>query len=247
MMSGECCRAPLQATGRAGKYSAALAAIAAALTWCLRSEDGGPSTCCQRRCSSATLAVASSPTPRPLMPVYRRVRPGEQPLQRHRRAADPGALAVQQLAAGGAGGVHARGPRVTGRRAGADGTVAAQADESAPAGSDTQLAYVRAFTGVATSAKDLAFLAALLDGSAVLEGLSVDTDLRWSLLGRLVSVGWRVRTLTRPSGLHRPPPSASRRTLLAADRPSQPGERFSVPGRAGSSGRRRAATCRRRP
>ena len=61
--------------------------------------------------------------------------------------------------------------------------------ESAPAGSDTQLAYVRAFTGVATSAPDLAFIAALLDGSAVLEGLSVDTDLRWSLLGRLVSRG----------------------------------------------------------
>ena len=61
--------------------------------------------------------------------------------------------------------------------------------ESAPAGSDTQLAYIRAFTGVATSARDLAFLAALLDGSAVLEGLSVDTDLRWSLLGRLVSRG----------------------------------------------------------
>jgi aminopeptidase N len=61
--------------------------------------------------------------------------------------------------------------------------------ESAPAGSDTQLAYMRAFTGVATSARDLAFLAALLDGSAVLEGLSVDTDLRWSLLGRLVSRG----------------------------------------------------------
>jgi aminopeptidase N len=61
--------------------------------------------------------------------------------------------------------------------------------ESAPAGSDTQLAYLRAFTGVATSTQDLAFLAALLDGSAVLEGLSVDTDLRWSLLGRLVSRG----------------------------------------------------------
>jgi aminopeptidase N len=61
--------------------------------------------------------------------------------------------------------------------------------ESAPAGSDTQLAYLRAFTGVATSVHDLAFLAALLDGSAVLEGLSVDTDLRWSLLGRLVSRG----------------------------------------------------------
>jgi aminopeptidase N len=61
--------------------------------------------------------------------------------------------------------------------------------ESAPAGSDSQLAYVRAFTAAATSAHDLAFLARLLDGSAVLAGLSVDTDLRWFLLRRLVSRG----------------------------------------------------------
>jgi aminopeptidase N len=61
--------------------------------------------------------------------------------------------------------------------------------ESAPAGSDTQLAYLRAFTSVAISAHDLAFLAALLDGSAVLDGLCVDTELRWTLLGRLVSRG----------------------------------------------------------
>jgi aminopeptidase N len=57
----------------------------------------------------------------------------------------------------------------------------------APAGSDAQLAYVRAFAGVAVTADDLALLAGLLDGSVVLDGLIVDTDLRWSLLGRLVS------------------------------------------------------------
>jgi len=57
----------------------------------------------------------------------------------------------------------------------------------APAGSDTQLAYVRAFAGVATADDDLALLAGLLDGSVVLDGLTVDTDLRWALLGRLVS------------------------------------------------------------
>jgi aminopeptidase N len=60
---------------------------------------------------------------------------------------------------------------------------------SAPAGSDHQLAYVRAFAAVATSADDLSFLAGLLDGSTVLDGLAVDTDLRWSLLHRLVSRG----------------------------------------------------------
>jgi aminopeptidase N len=60
---------------------------------------------------------------------------------------------------------------------------------TAPAGSDEQLAYVRAFAGVATSADDLALLAALLDGSVRLDGLTVDTDLRWALLARLVSRG----------------------------------------------------------
>jgi aminopeptidase N len=60
---------------------------------------------------------------------------------------------------------------------------------TAPASSDEQLAYLRAFAGVATSADDLALLAALLDGSVRLDGLSVDTDLRWALLARLVSRG----------------------------------------------------------
>jgi aminopeptidase N len=61
--------------------------------------------------------------------------------------------------------------------------------QTAPADSDVQLAYVRAFAGVATSADDLGLLAGLLDGSAQLDGLSVDTELRWALLGRLVSRG----------------------------------------------------------
>jgi aminopeptidase N len=68
---------------------------------------------------------------------------------------------------------------------------------SAPAGSDIQLAYARAFAGVATSGPDLAMLAGLLDGSVVLPGLSIDTDLRWSLLGRLIS---RSNTAGGPQG-----------------------------------------------
>jgi aminopeptidase N len=42
---------------------------------------------------------------------------------------------------------------------------------------------------VATSEADLSFLAGLLDGTTVLDGLAVDTDLRWTLLRRLVSRG----------------------------------------------------------
>jgi aminopeptidase N len=61
--------------------------------------------------------------------------------------------------------------------------------EGAEAGSDKQLAYVRSFAAAAMSQADLAFLSDLLSGAAELEGLSVDTDLRWALLHRLVSRG----------------------------------------------------------
>ena len=60
---------------------------------------------------------------------------------------------------------------------------------TAEPGSDEQLAYVRAFAGVAASDEDVALLTGLLDGSVQLDGLSVDTDLRWALLARLVSRG----------------------------------------------------------
>jgi len=60
--------------------------------------------------------------------------------------------------------------------------------ESDP-GSDRQLAFAQAFTSVASSDEDLSILSGLLDGSARIEGLAVDTDLRWQLLHRLVSRG----------------------------------------------------------
>jgi len=56
-------------------------------------------------------------------------------------------------------------------------------------GSDRQLAYAQALSGVATSPDDLALLAGLLDGSVTLEGLAVDTELRWQLLHRLCARG----------------------------------------------------------
>ncbi|HEX6930952.1 MAG TPA: aminopeptidase N [Streptosporangiaceae bacterium] len=60
---------------------------------------------------------------------------------------------------------------------------------AAEPGSDFQLAYAQAFANVATSADDLGLLAGLLDRSARIDGLAVDTDLRWLLLHRLVSLG----------------------------------------------------------
>ncbi|MFN8171737.1 MAG: aminopeptidase N [Candidatus Nanopelagicales bacterium] len=57
--------------------------------------------------------------------------------------------------------------------------------------SDRQLAFTRAFIGSATSPADLATVGGLLDGTLVWEGLTVDADLRWSLLHALVAAGAR--------------------------------------------------------
>jgi aminopeptidase N len=61
--------------------------------------------------------------------------------------------------------------------------------QRAEPGSDRQLAYAQAFAGVASSPADLALLAGLLDGSEAIEGLAVDTEMRWHLLYRLASCG----------------------------------------------------------
>jgi aminopeptidase N len=61
--------------------------------------------------------------------------------------------------------------------------------QDAEPGSDVQLSYAQAFTSVASSAADLGLLSGLLEGSASIDGLAVDTDLRWQVLHRLVSRG----------------------------------------------------------
>jgi aminopeptidase N len=60
--------------------------------------------------------------------------------------------------------------------------------QAAP-GSDQQLIFARAFAGAATSPADLALLAGLLDGSEGIDGLAIDTDLRWELVRRLAAAG----------------------------------------------------------
>ncbi|MCK6210598.1 aminopeptidase N [Georgenia sp. EYE_87] len=60
---------------------------------------------------------------------------------------------------------------------------------AADGGSDTQLQLVRALATHAVAPEHLEVLAGLLDGSAELPGLAVDTDLRWALLQGLVAGG----------------------------------------------------------
>jgi aminopeptidase N len=57
-----------------------------------------------------------------------------------------------------------------------------QLARSAEAGSDKQLSFVRGLAQAAHRNEALGLIAGLLDGTASLDGLTVDTDLRWELL-----------------------------------------------------------------
>ncbi|MZG15009.1 aminopeptidase N, partial [Streptomyces sp. SID5914] len=60
---------------------------------------------------------------------------------------------------------------------------------AAEAGSDHQLAWARAFAATARTPEQLDLLDALLDGTQTIEGLAVDTELRWAFVQRLAAVG----------------------------------------------------------
>ncbi|MFI6008753.1 aminopeptidase N [Streptomyces sp. NPDC051243] len=60
---------------------------------------------------------------------------------------------------------------------------------SAEPGGDHQLAWARAFTATARTPEQLDLLEGLLDGSQTIEGLVVDTELRWAFVQRLAAVG----------------------------------------------------------
>ena len=61
--------------------------------------------------------------------------------------------------------------------------------DSAAPGSDHQLAFVRAYASAARSTEAAAYLVGLLDGSTVPDGLTVDADLRWSVVAGLARLG----------------------------------------------------------
>jgi aminopeptidase N len=61
---------------------------------------------------------------------------------------------------------------------------------AAEPGGDRQLTFARAYGGAVVSDAGKAEVAGLLDGSRTIEGLEVDTDLRWMLLIGLAKVGY---------------------------------------------------------
>ena len=60
---------------------------------------------------------------------------------------------------------------------------------SAEAGSDHQLTFARSYAATAHTDEALADLEGLLDGSLPIEGLAIDTDLRWTLVTHLARAG----------------------------------------------------------
>jgi aminopeptidase N len=60
---------------------------------------------------------------------------------------------------------------------------------AAEPGSDHQLAWARAFAATARTPEQLDLLEGLLDGTHTVDGLVVDTELRWSFVQRLAAVG----------------------------------------------------------
>ncbi len=66
---------------------------------------------------------------------------------------------------------------------------ASAATYAAAPGSDLQLAWVRTLASAGREDRHLDLIAGLLDGSRTIEGLSVDTELRWAFLRRLVASG----------------------------------------------------------
>jgi aminopeptidase N len=68
-------------------------------------------------------------------------------------------------------------------------TAATELLRAAEPGSDHQLAWAQLLGWTAITPEQLDLLAGLLDGSAEIPGLVVDTELRWTLLGRLAVTG----------------------------------------------------------
>ncbi len=60
---------------------------------------------------------------------------------------------------------------------------------AAEPGSDHQLAWIQLLAWTATTPEQLDLLAGLLEGTAEISGLTVDAELRWSLLRRLAATG----------------------------------------------------------
>ena len=86
---------------------------------------------------------------------------------------------------------------------------------AAAPGSDLQLVWVRTLASATSAPEHVALLRDLLSGEQTVAGLTVDTELRWHLLHRLVALG-EAGEAELAAELERDNTSAGRRHLLAA-------------------------------
>src|SRR5260370_36363196 len=89
-------------------------------------------------------------------------------------------------------------------------TVAGRLLHAGGPGSDHQLAWAQLLGWTAITPEQLDLLAGLLSGSAEITGLTVDTELRWSLVSRLAATG-RAGEGQIHAELERDPTDAGRR------------------------------------
>ena len=94
-------------------------------------------------------------------------------------------------------------------------SAALDAARRAASGDDHQLAWARAFAGAARSEEHLDVVQGLLDGSETIEGLAVDTEMRWVILRALAAAG-RAGEDAIAAELERDPTDAGRRRAAAA-------------------------------
>jgi aminopeptidase N len=88
-------------------------------------------------------------------------------------------------------------------------------------GTDRQLVWARHFLSVADSAEDLAYARGILDGTVTVDGLAVDTDLRWQIVMTLASVAADDDGALIQAELHRDPTDIGKRRAASA-RASRP-------------------------
>jgi aminopeptidase N len=96
----------------------------------------------------------------------------------------------------------------------------------APSGGDHQLAWARAFISAARADRHLAALRGLLHGTDPVEGLTMDTELRWHIVRSLAASGYDEDALI-DAELERDPTDAGRKHAAAA-RASRPTEMAKV-------------------
>jgi aminopeptidase N len=85
---------------------------------------------------------------------------------------------------------------------------------AAEAGGDVQLAWAKTLAGSALTDDQLNLLGGLLEGTERIDGLTVDTDLRWALLTRLTAMG-RADVAMIDAELAKDPTAAGKRHALA--------------------------------